>query len=747
MPVIPQAKTENVIPETLKPYDFHGLDLNIHGKEALAECPFCNYDKGPKFSVNVETGQWRCLVCGGGLDKGGGGPIDFIRLLWEASYKATPGEAYRFLAEEKRIDQVDTLIHWGLAQSVVDSTWLVPGWGYDYQGKEEFSQLYRYQQVGQRKALMPTPGRKHVLIGQQLVDSNSSDIHVCEGIWDALHWWEALRTAKIDKEGNLSSTAAVEQSMAQGISVVAAATCSSFPPNATKLFKGKTATFLYDNDHPGKNKASGEPLIPAGFAGMKRDTAKIASVAHEVQYLKWGEEGYDPKLPSGYDLSDALLEGKHHGIVLVYHRIEEAPIEWRVATSVSGGEIGPKPCSSWKELINYWRKAMKWTPGLEHALASGLASIVSTNSVGDQLWLKIIGPASCGKTTIVEAFTVNKKHVIAKSSIRGFHSGFKSDGDSTEDNGLIPQIKNRTLVTKDGDTLLQAPNLNQILSEARDLYDGSSRTHYRNKMSRDYDGIRMTWLLCGTASLRQLDSSELGERFLDCVIMHKIDEDLEDEILWRKVHQIDGQVGVEAGTEGASHYSPELLEAMERTAGYIDWLKDNAATMLQAVVFDNDAKQSCVDIGKFVAYMRARPSDKQSENAERELAVRLVSQHARYAKCLAFVLNKTSVETEVVRRTRQIGLDTARGIVLGMTRTLYECGPEGSEFKALNTRLHIEEGKLRTLLRFLIEIGALQRLPGKTRVAYSLSRRMKSLYERIMRPVEMWQFEEDYEAL
>src|SRR5690606_35550052 len=138
-----------------------------------------------------------------------------------------------------------------------------------------------------------------------------------------------------------------------------------------------------------------------------------------------------------------------------------------------------------------------------------------------------------------EAISVNQDYVVAKSTIRGFHSGFKTDGNGEEDNSLIDQIRDKTLVTKDGDTLLQSPNLGQILSEARDLYDSTSRTHYRNKMSRDYAGVRMTWLLCGTSSLREIDQSELGERFLDCVLMDDIDDELEDAILWRVANRVD----------------------------------------------------------------------------------------------------------------------------------------------------------------------------------------------------------------
>ncbi len=221
-------------------------------------------------------------------------------------------------------------------------------------------------------------------------------------------------------------------------------------------------------------------------------------------------------------------------VTSILEMFEPVPESWlqgngkprRVAT-----QQNTTSCTDYKTLITSWRKALKWTDGLDISLSVMLASVASTMAVGDQLWIKIMGPAACGKSTLCEALSTNTVYIIAKSTIRGFHSGWKSD--SGEDTSLIAQASGKTLITKDGDTLIQAPNIGQILAEGRDIYDTTSRSHYRNDQGKDYIGQRMTWILCGTASLRCIDQSELGERFLDCVIMDSIDDELEDEILWR----------------------------------------------------------------------------------------------------------------------------------------------------------------------------------------------------------------------
>jgi ribosomal protein L37AE/L43A len=49
-------------PVNLRPYLFHGLDLEWEGRDqAVGECPFCG--KEGKFYVALETGKWDCKVC------------------------------------------------------------------------------------------------------------------------------------------------------------------------------------------------------------------------------------------------------------------------------------------------------------------------------------------------------------------------------------------------------------------------------------------------------------------------------------------------------------------------------------------------------------------------------------------------------------------------------------------------------------------------------------------------------------
>ncbi len=538
--------------------------------------------------------------------------------------------------------------------------------------------------------------------------------------------------------------------------VLAIPGCNTFFPEWVSLFRGKTVNLMFDNDHPVKHSKNGKLVAPAGLSGVCRIAGILADAGiTEINYLKWGSgtftrkkqvlEGFSRDLPHGYDVRDSLaagegekstergLAGRIRALGELLGKIEPVPEEWRERPSTAS-TINAVTCDTYKKLRTSWRKALKWTDGLDHALTTMLASIASTMTLGDQLWFKIIGPAACGKSTLCEALSVSKKYVLAKSTLRGFHSGFSAN-DSTEDHSLISKLKGMTFITKDGDTLLQSPNLPQILSEGRDIYDGVSRTSYRNAMSKDYEGIRMTWLLCGTSSLRQLDQSELGERFLDCVIMERIDDALEDEILERVVNRAVDTSKIEANCSPETHYEPSLREAMALTGGYVEWLRENVGRIIGTVDVPRRHRRLCGRLGKFVAHMRARPSQRQEGTAEREFGTRLAVQLVRLSQHLAIVLNRKSVDKVVIQRVRQVALDTRRGPTLDIIAYLYDAEKGGSTQRALNLTINGEERKTGELLRFLRAIEVVESFRGENTgrigggaMRYRLTKKIIGLY-------------------
>lgn len=747
------------LPQGIKPYKFHGIYLEEGSSdEWLGDCPWCH--KEGKFSVNQVTGQWRCFSCNQGDDNGkvtrGGNVLSFLRRLWEVSYKQDT--SYRELATHRGLVDPTTLPAWEVAKSVINGDWLVPG----YNAKGEIIQLYRYvsSREIERWTLLATPEYIkdsatgddkifHGLHGMSLWRENVKEVYLCEGIWDGAAFWETMKTTKAGDDGFVF-TSNEQLSLLKDAAVLATPSCNVFAESWLPLFAGKTVYLLFDNDHP-RNRA-GLDIPAAGYEGMKRVShmlAKAETPPEAIHFLRWGENGFDPELPSGFDVRDHLTSDPKPSYRSTYllpsllDKVVPIPEEWlegrTLAAKTSGGtEVQLLACHDWKTLRTSWRKALKWTDGLDRALAVMLAAVTSTKSAGDQLWVKIVGPAACGKSTLCEALSTNQKYVKALSTIRGFHSGYKSDKDGEEDHSLIVQIKDKTLVTKDGDTLLQSPNLPQILAEARDVYDRTSRTHYRHGMGHDYVNISCSWVLCGTNSLRSLDSSELGERFLDCVIMEGIDDALEDEILLRKVYQAKRDLAIEVNGQMDSQQNQELTKAMQLTGGYVGYLRQNATRLVEQVQMSDETALYLAKLGKFVAHMRARPSKTQDESAEREMATRLASQLTRLGSCLAVVLNRSEIDQDVIRWVRQVALDTSRGHTLKIATALFPRGQSGAEMKSVGAWVNLSDEKVKTFLTFLRNIGVAERFefkvgPGMNgRPRWRLTERFARIYREVM---------------
>ena len=744
MPALKSERDEERTPEKLRPFIFHGVDLNWKSgdTEAIADCPFC--EKTNKFSVNIDTGFYRCFYCGTGSDKGGGNIYTFINHLWETSIESTSD--YGELQQDRGLLYEDTLIHWEVCQSISTHDWLVPGFNLE----KKLCQLYRYIFINGKRRLIPTPTLGHQIHGMNLFDNKKPNLFICEGPWDALILWETMARTK-EQEGKYVTTANQKICLLADTNIIAIPGTNSFNPNWANIAKGKNVYLLYDNDHP-RTTAHGKTVEGAGIHGVKQ-VASILSATDSLSslnYLQWGKEsGVDLALPSGTDVRDILSPGtslasRVTSLGTLLDKLDEVPEEWLThdASVVSKGSsqtpgIAYINCDRYSEVRSAFRKAMKWTEGLDTGLVVMLSSIASTMALGDQLWVKIIGPASCGKSTLCEAVSVNTKYVMAKSTIRGFHSGFSHGDGDNNDHSLISKVAGKTLVTKDGDTLLQSPNLPQILSEARDVYDTVSRTSYRNSQSKDYQGIRMTWILCGTSSLRSIDASELGERFLDCVIMDGIDEDMEDEIIWRVVNRANRNLSLSAEEKLESQHDPNMLKAMQLTGGYVGYLRENASALLAACEISEENLRSCGRFGKFVAYMRARPSTRQDENAEREFAARLASQHVRLAKCVAVVLNKSEVDDEALAVARKVCLDTARGQVLEIVKHLYACKEDGADLQNISLSVGRDAAKTKTLLRFMRMIRILETVQKskrgvKQQLCWRLTDYLRKLYEQVV---------------
>ena len=755
------SKEKEPLPRALRPYVTHGVQLTHRGgdHEATGECPWCGKHK---LYVNPTDGRWDCKSC----DGKGGNVYGFFRKLWDAARQATPNGEYDALAQDRGLVEPETLLAWGLTINPLNGEWLIPGHAPD----GRLNHLYRYVPLkgddgtvrNRMVATADVTADRNSQTGHQLLGypawGNKGTVYVCEGFWDGAALWEALRHAKVTDDG-LAYTANPAVSLASDADVLAVPSCTVWRKEWCELLAGKRVVLCYDNDHPRLNPKTRVVTPPPGLEGMRRAAGVLAAwpqPPQDVSYLAWGTEGdgYSEDLPAGYDVRDMLQSEGHEwpqrvrALARLLALIKPIPAGWvagRSSSAVSSGsvELEPLECASWPALLNGWRKAMKWTPGLEKALACMLACAASTKTGGDQLWLQVISPASTGKSTLCEALTANRSYVKGVSTLRGFHSGFKTDKDGEEDHSLIANVDGKTLVVKDGDTLLRSPDRERILSEARDVYDRTSRAHYRHGMDRQYENISMTLILCGTGAMKELDSSDLGARFLHCIIMDGVDAELEDEVLDRVFIKAERSAATSVEDMGGGD-SPQMTEAKRLTMGYLNHLRDHnrAAVLAEEILgkWTPEGRALMKALAKFVAFLRARPSRKQQEVAERELAARLLGQLVRMAMFLAVVMQRKEIDAVVLAAVRAVALDTARGVTLHVAHALYRERTAGMATEGLGLVVNMDKKDLEPLMQFLAKIGMVEKfrytVPGlPQRVGqqrWKLTGVMQGLYEAVV---------------
>jgi hypothetical protein len=300
-------KVENTVPECLRPYIAHGVQLQWRAsdKNAMGDCPLCGRDD--KFYVKLETGEYQCWKCGST-----GNTYTFIRWLWEESCQTT--KDYSELRNDRGLQQSSTLKEWGICQGLITKEWLVPGYAAD----GRLMQLYRRAKINKKGewlwTVKPTPTLGHHLHGINLYEKEKPLIYLCEGIWDGVAWYEAIAHCR-ETDTGLVSTGNRSRSLLAEANVLAVPGCNVFYAAWLPLFADKIVCLLYDNDHPKTNKRTGKEVPPAGLSAMERVGNLLAESdkpPKDIYYLKWGEPGYETTLTDGTDLRD-ILQGLYSG--------------------------------------------------------------------------------------------------------------------------------------------------------------------------------------------------------------------------------------------------------------------------------------------------------------------------------------------------------------------------------------------------------------------------------------------------
>lgn len=534
----------------MNPFQFHtGIEYKPRADQFHGECVFCNSSDAFHFADN--TWKWDCKAC-----KKSGNLYTFLSLFHERLIS----EPVSILAEERGIPVVyfhNNKIKYNQFQSnTVYHVFTIP----TYNKEGNLNNLYKVipnpKKPGKRLILC-TPSLSPTLFNQPATSHQT--VWLLEGHWD-----------KLAGEAIIGPTKDI--------------TCIGWPGSAFKSgwernFANKDLCIFQDKDtiNPLSGTRAGEDELARIMKLIEASSAKPKSVS----VVSWPST-----LPEKFDVNDAYkLFGPGTYEFLTSNLAPYEPASKLVNHPMIYAD---ESCDTFEKLLSDAASTYYFTHDMELLLLAMITSVYSLKIDGEQVWLRIMGPPGSAKTTIAKIIGASDRTVM-RDTFTGLLSGWKDDND--QDASMIPLIADRALIVKDADAMLQQPNVQQIMSELRAFYDKQIAVTYRNRVSYDYDNIRSSFMFCGTHSLRDMDNTSLGERFLDFEL-HVTEADR---------LAISKRVLANQKAIARSRVSPEL-KLFERAKGFIDnhlLIKNDVADLTQV---EDDL---ILDLGSLISYMRA----------------------------------------------------------------------------------------------------------------------------------------------
>lgn len=581
---------------TRTPYEFHtNMEAVPVPKDNMrGNCVFCG--KENHFFYNTDTFQWDCKVCG--LK---GNAYTFISLFHQ---KCCTNDVTKLL-QLKEIP-LNVLEYNEIRYNPFNDTFVIP----TFAQNGSMNNLYKY--VHSNNNIYGTPTLAAALYN---FDPNpEQEVWLCEGHWDKLACEASMGTGT------------------DGVTAIGVPGANTFKQNWCQPLQDKDLYICYDNDD-------------AGYKGIEKVREHIHNSPQKprsINVVRWPDD-----TPKGFDLRDCYLENKTETLTVLKSYCEEIK-DPSLIKVVPETIIEDHTCNTYDKALDSFQKAYHTTDDMRRCLSLVLASIWSIKFDDmEQLWLKIIGPASTGKTRIAKAVSASDQ-VVSKSTFTGLFSGWKDTPGDDDDHGLIPIISGKTLIVKDADALLRQPDVERIFSEMRDFYDKDSSPHFRNKISRDYRNIKSTFIICGTQQLRSADHSFLGERFMSFELRVN-DED--KAAINRKI--IDRNIAIATGQSKAPEQT--IMSSMK---GFINHLmqRDLDSTI------PKDMLEIILALANLTAIMRTEVSRDRRRRItippSPEMPGRLIGQTMVSAYALSVVHGVNKADTEVYNIITKMLKDT-----------------------------------------------------------------------------------------
>lgn len=624
------------------PYEQHGVGVVAQTPDggAIGDCPWCRSigKGGKKFYIRSDGQVWDCKTCG----KSGNLSTFFLH-IFRKNAGHIPAKIINGLSVDRGGIEARTLRSWGIGWDGKHFT--IPAWVLsDVNGKARLapSDLRMYR-IG--KKMMSSAGSHAGLI--MPVRRGEADFHgsktlwVCEGEWDGMAWWEALRSQDITDD------------------VVAVPGAAVLPPKALDLFSRKDVVLLYDNDSPGQ-------------LGQEKAWKKLEGIANSIRRLVWSQG-----LPDGFDIRDMYIENGNDGAKMVKRVKELLTSEpYKKSDTSAAVALGAEPPDeidtdgkglSPRTVVREYKKWLKLDQ--EDMLDIAFGTVFANRMDMDPLWMFMVGPPGCGKSELLMSLSAAPLvHCTTGLTNKALVSGMNVNG---KDPSLIPKLVGKTWICKDFTTVIDLPQIarDEIFSVLRDAYDGKIERAFGSlNAPRRYEG-RFGIIAGVTGRIDAVTAKNvvLGERF----------------IRWR--YRPKGKVLNSADTIMQS------LDNMTAETGMREELRQVARRVLNRPV-DKDIypkiprwfKERLVELAQWVASMRGvverdrwtRSGNVMISKPVAEVGTRLAKQFCALAMGIGIYHNAKEINEEIYQIVATVARDTCPDRAEEIVRALYILGGE-----------------------------------------------------------------------
>jgi len=697
----------------IAPYAANGV-TNIErmsNGEFSGECPFClaqgQRKPGHKtFFIRADGVLWSCKKC---TEQGNTSKfmLDIFRML----AKVTLVKDLRNLSANRGGLSIRTLKTWGVGWN--GRKFIYPAWK-GTQIDESSSKIrltvsdLRHYKIGSR-AMACAGGKAGLIMPTKAGEAdfrNTKTIYVCEGEWDGMAWWEALRDEDFHDD------------------VVAVPGAGTFPLTCLPLFQNKDVVLLYDNDPPGQ-------------LGMEKVWHKLTGTASSLRRIKWPAEYKDHE---GFDVRDLWMENVAAGTSTVSRVMEMLTSDKPGSAKSSSKENGAggavvidpdavqnemdkiDPDGKWVDPAFVLSEYQKWLRlDQPDALDVIFGTVFANRMDVDPLWMFFVGPPGCGKSELL--MSLSSAPMIHCSTGVTNHSLISGMNFGKQDPSLLPKLMNRTWIVKDFTTVLSMPQIarDEVFSILRDAYDGKIEKPFGNMVVRKYEG--RFGIIAGVTNKIDSATTEnvvLGERFIRYRVKQRGKVLHGKDIIMQALNNITGETQMRSDLLAIAR---NVLNREIRREHYPEipkWFKERIIELAQFVAVMRGVIERERWTGS-TGVIASKPSS--------EVATRLAKQFCTLGLGIGVYRGVKELDEDIYRILAQVGCDTCPDRAESIIKELYILGGQATA-KSIAEATRFPYDTVRWVLQDLHLLGVV----GKDRNlegAYNIAKPVMNVLQRM----------------